>query len=74
MLATEKRGRRRDKEALGDGISRAQGKKRCGWYIPDLSPCSSSERLLVGGSGLFDRLSRQAMMVWKAMRVKLADR
>ena len=37
MLATEKRGRHGDEEALGDGISRIQGKKRCGWYIPDLN-------------------------------------
>jgi hypothetical protein len=28
--------------------------------------------LVGGGSGLFDRLSRQAMIVWKAMRVRLA--
>ena len=28
-----------------------EGKKRCGWYIPDLNPCSLSERLLVGGQG-----------------------
>ena len=66
VLATDKIRRRRDEEALGDGISGAQGTKRCGWYIPDARHLDDSSW---GGSGLFDRLSRQAMMVWKAMRV-----
>ena len=49
MLDTEKRGQHHDEEALGDRISRVQGKKRCRWYIPNLNPCSSSGLLLVGG-------------------------
>jgi len=49
VLATEKRGMHRDEEALDDGISRVQGKKGCGWYIPDLSPRHLDYLLLVGG-------------------------